>query len=333
MRILAIIGALLLGALLIFVGAFGARWFGSSDAPAPEPVVSPPAAEAGVPDALDLRTVRELLLVVDAARRAEILGSPERFAQFVDQETLNQAVLRAAYANGADENEAIGVLMERAGQRVLAEAYLNQVVRVNLDPAFPTDDQVREAYDNNPDAFRLPERMHLWQIFVPLPETATEAERKSAWALAEDLAERLRKGKADFAALAREHSAHEASRVSEGYMGLVRVPELLPAIAEAAAALAEGEISVPIASASGLHIIRKGATVEPEVIDFEKVRDNVRQRLRREAALKLRQAALEKIAEEFPVSAPRSDLETWRTRLQADLPAVAVPPPPAAPDA
>lgn len=324
MRILAIIGALLLGALLIFVGAFGARWFGAADLPSPEPVVAPTRAEAP-PDTLDLAAMRELLMVVDAGRRGEILASPEAFARFVEQEVQNQAVLRAAYANGADENEAIGVLMERAGQRVLAEAYLNRVVQLNLDPAFPTDEQVREAYDNNPDAFRLPERMHLWQIFVPLPSDAPEAERAAAWALAEDLSAQLRAGKAEFAALAKAHSAHEASRVNEGYMGLVRVPDLLPAIAEAAAKLEPDEVSPPIASASGLHIIRRGASVESEAIDFEKVKDNIRQRLRREAALKLRQAAVEKISDEFPVSAPESDVEAWRETLRAELPAVAAP--------
>ena len=329
MRILAIIGAVLLGALLIFVGAFGARWFASSVNGAGPPVVEPVLSiEAGgadaIPTTLNLDSIRELLAVIDVNRRGKILDSAETFEQFVHQETRNQAVLTAAFANGADQNEAIGVLMERAAQRILAEAYLNQVVRLNLDPGFPTDEQVREAYENNRDAFRVPERMHLWQIFMPLKDGASDNDFKAAWKLADRIAADLRKGKADFAALAKKHSGHEASRVNDGYMGLIKVAELLPAIAEAANKLEINGISQPIATETGLHIIRKGATVAEELVDFESVKNNIRQRVRREAAQKVRQAAVEKISQEFPVSAPKSDLESWRATLVEEAKAVVV---------
>ena len=98
-------------------------------------------------------------------------------------------------------------------------------------------------------------------------------------------------------------------------MGLVKVAELLPAIAEASSKLGIDGISQPIATATGLHIIRKGATVAAELLAFERVKNNIRQRLRREAAQKVRQAAVEKISQEFPVSAPKSDLESWRATL------------------
>ena len=268
-----------------------------------------------IPTTLNLKLIRELLAVIDVNRRGKILDSAETFDQFVHQETLNQAVLTAAFANGADQNEAIGVLMARAAHRILAEAYLNQVVRLNLDRGFPTDDQVREAYDNNTDAFRIPERIHLWQIFMPLADGASDDDFKAAWKLVDRIAADLRTGKANFAAMAKKHSGHEASRVNDGYMGLVKVAELLPAIAEASSKLGIDGISQPIATATGLHIIRKGATVAAELLAFERVKNNIRQRLRREAAQKVRQAAVEKISQEFPVSAPKSDLESWRATL------------------
>jgi parvulin-like peptidyl-prolyl isomerase len=330
LRILAIIGAVLLGALLIFVGAFGARWFmlpeNGGGTPAVEPVASNAAGGAdSVPTTLDLESIRELLAVIDANRRRQILDSRETFEQFVRQETVNQSVLTAAYANGANENEAIGVLMERAARRILAEAYLNQVVRLNLDPGFPSDEQVREAYENNQDAFRVPERMHLWQIFIPLENGASDDDIKAAWKLADRIAADLRAGKADFAAMAKEHSGHEASRVNDGYMGLIKVAELLPAVAEAAQKLEVNGISPPIATETGLHILRKGATVASELVDFDSVRGTIRERLQREAAQKVRQAAVQKISEEFPVSAPESDLESWRGSLLEEVAAPVVP--------
>ena len=115
--------------------------------------------------------------MIEPARRREILATDENFSRFVEQERLSQSVLAAAYANGADASAEMSTLMERAAQRVLAEAYLSQVVRSNLDPAFPTEEQVREAFDKNAELFRVPERIHLWQIFVPLPAEADDAAR------------------------------------------------------------------------------------------------------------------------------------------------------------
>lgn len=324
MRLLAIVGAVLLGALLIIVGALGARWLAppASDPAAPvelrAPADAPADNRAGFAAAIDRKTIGELLAVLGAQQRAQILESPELFERFVRQETVNQSVLAAAYANGAEDNEAIRVLMQRAGQRVLAEAYLNQVVRQNLDADFPSPEQVREAYDRNPDAFRVPRRVHLWQIYLPLPADADETTRKATWALAERISKELRAGKASFEAMAKEHSAHQASRVNDGYMGLIRFDELLPPIAEAADKLDENGVSAPIASETGLHIIRRGKVIDAEMLGFDAVREQVRERLRREAAVKLRQAAVEKIAEAYPVAMPDGDLEAWRAGLSAD---------------
>jgi parvulin-like peptidyl-prolyl isomerase len=333
--------ALVIGALLLLIGALGQRYLATpgsappaKESPAHSDKPTPSDGQAGrSAPALDARLLGEVLSIIDAPRRNEILNSADVFKQFVHQETLNQAVLKAAYANKADENGQIKTVMERAAQRVLVESYLNQVVRVNLDPKFPSDSQVREAYDKNPDAFRVPERVHLWQIFIPLGPSAADKEVKAAWARANRVSDELRSGKGDFAALAKQYSAHEASRVNDGYMGLLKSADLLPPIAEALKKLKAGQVSEPIASESGLHILKRGATVEAEMLDFERVREQLRARMVQEAMAKVRQAAIEKIEKEYPVEAPaEAALESWRQDLiKQAAPAAAATPPAARP--
>jgi parvulin-like peptidyl-prolyl isomerase len=332
--------ALLLGAVLIIAGAVGQRYLvmpGLSPAdstPATQPADgsstgATSAAKPAAATALDARLLGEVLSIVDAPRRSEILNSADVFKQFVQQETLNQAVLKAAYTNKADDNPQIRTVMERAGQRVLVESYLNQVVRVNLDSKFPSEEQVREAYDKNPDAFRVPERVHLWQIFIPLDPAADDTRVKAAWARANRVSDELRGGKGDFAALAKRDSGHEASRVNDGYMGLLKSADLLPPIAEALKKLRPGQVSEPIASESGLHILKRGATVDAEMLDFERVREQLRSRMVQEAMAKVRQAAIDKIEKEYPVEAPSVEvLENWRQDLikQATPPVTNAPP-------
>jgi peptidylprolyl isomerase len=319
LRLIAVFGAVICGALLLALGAAGSRWLMPPPA-SPQAVGGGPVAESAERTAvspLEAATLGELLAVVDAPRREQILSSAEQFATFVRQETRNRAVLTAAYANQAERNPQLKVLMERAGQQVLAEAYLNQVVRVNLDPKFPSDAQVREAYDKNPEAFRVPERVHLWQIFFALGADASDEVRKEAWAQADRVASTLQRRPGEFATLAKQHSEHPASRVSDGYMGLLKVSDLLAPIAQAVQGLDIGEVSEPIATESGLHIVKRGQTVAAEMLAFEHVRDQLRRRLLQEAAQKVRQVAVEKIEQEFPLPAPDDKtLESWREQLK-----------------
>jgi parvulin-like peptidyl-prolyl isomerase len=339
---LSIPAALLLGAALLVVGALAQRWLLApgqtltAAAKSAAQAAKKPTSDATAPaaTAIDAETLAAVLGIVDTAQRKEILASAELFKQFAQQETLNQAVLKAATANKADENPQIKTVMERAGQRVLVEAYLNQVVRVNLDPKFPSDAQVREAYDKNPDAFRTPERIHLWQIFIPLDAGAGDKDVKVAWERANRLSADLRSGNGDFTALAKQYSGHEASRVNDGYMGLLKSAELLPPIAEALKKLKPGVVSEPIASETGLHILKRGATVAAEMLSFERVAEQLRLRMVQEANATVRQAAIEKIEKEYPFAMPSSDaLESWRQDLaKQSPPALADPPPaPAAP--
>ena len=340
MKNLSIPAALLLGASLVVVGALAQRWLLTTVEPgsaAPKSTVEATKTNAAggktpATGSIDSEALGAVLGIVDAAQRQEILGSTELFKQFAQQETLNQAVLKAATANKADANPLIKTIMERAAQRVLVEAYLNQVVRVNLDPKFPSDTQLREAYDKNPDAFRTPERVHLWQIFIPLDAGAADKDVKLAWERANRVSAELRNGDDDFAALAKQYSGHEASRINDGYMGLLKSAELLPPIAEALKKLKPGAVSEPIASETGLHVLKRGATVAAEMLSFERVAEQLRARMVQEANAKVRQAAMEKIEKEYPVAGPSAEaLETWRQELLRQSTAAPATSPPADP--
>ncbi len=331
MRILAIIGVLLMGALLIIVGAGGAMWYAKrvappdaaangaagSSVPVPAATENPAPAKSGA-DEIKQETVRQLLALVDAERRAAILDSQEVFEKFVEQEKANQAVLAAAYANGADRNDAVATLMLRASQKVLAEAYLTQVVRRNLDADFPSEEQTSEFYEANKASFRLPDRVHLWQVFIPAAAESSDQAKKNAAALAAQVSANLRKGKIGFAAAAAKYSKHVQSRVNDGYMGLLKMDDLLPEVRAAVEKLKSEAVSTPIQSDAGLHILKRGELVAGTQLEYAAVQQRVTTQLRREAANRVRQAAVKKIVETFPVQADDSRLGDWRARLQSE---------------
>ena len=88
-------------------------------------------------------------------------------------------------------------------------------------------------------------------------------------AAAEEIRGRLEAGE-DFAALARANSIDEETRALGGDMGTIAHGQLnLPALDRALFNLETGEISEPIRTSEGFHIVQVREKIEPSMDDFE----------------------------------------------------------------
>jgi peptidyl-prolyl cis-trans isomerase D len=136
-----------------------------------------------------------------------------------------------------------------------------QVNYVVLDPELMiadnevtvTEEDLRRYYDEHIEDFRQPETAEVTMVQVSRQPSPGD----SAAALAE--IERLRDellGGADFAELASEHSADPASAVEGGDLGWFNRGQMTPVFEETAFALEPDEISEPILTNFGYHIIK-----------------------------------------------------------------------------
>jgi peptidyl-prolyl cis-trans isomerase SurA len=97
-------------------------------------------------------------------------------------------------------------------------------------------------------------RLHLAQILLAVPESATDAEVAQRQALARQIAERARQGE-DFGALARQFS-EGPERANGGQMG-VRPADRYPTLfIEATAGLKRGAVTAPLRSGAGFHVLQ-----------------------------------------------------------------------------
>ncbi|MGD9601110.1 MAG: peptidyl-prolyl cis-trans isomerase [Gammaproteobacteria bacterium] len=277
----------------------------------------PSATVMAPPQALTQDAIEALLQGAEPAERARLLASDEAFAEFVEQEARNQAIVRSAYAKALDADPAVAVLMRRAGQRVLAEAHLREIIAAQGAALAPTPEQARAYYEAHPDEFRLPERVHLWQIFLP---ATSSTERQNAQALGRQLLEKLLAGEADLATLAARHSGHPQSRLNGGYMGLIPLPDLKPEIRQAVENIAPGELSGPVETADGFHVIRRGEAVPGTHLPFEESAPRIETFLRRQALAEARAAAVARAVEEHPVTFDTANLPAWRSALRQKFP-------------
>jgi parvulin-like peptidyl-prolyl isomerase len=118
-----------------------------------------------------------------------------------------------------------------------------------------TEDECRRFYDSHPENFFVPEHLHVSHLFLAAPpETAPEVVEGKRTVI-EALSVRLAVGE-DFATLAAENSEDEATKLRGGDLGYFSATRMPPDCVEAAVKLRPGEISKPIRTRLGFHILK-----------------------------------------------------------------------------
>ena len=119
----------------------------------------------------------------------------------------------------------------------------------------PTEAQMRQTYEAEAARYVTPAKRRISHILISLPSQAKAEEVQAAKARAEDLLKQIRSG-ADFAALAKKNSGDTASANKGGDLGEVAPGVLPPELEAAAAALKQGEVSEPIRTSFGYHLVK-----------------------------------------------------------------------------
>ncbi|WP_420635280.1 peptidyl-prolyl cis-trans isomerase [Candidatus Palauibacter sp.] len=132
-------------------------------------------------------------------------------------------------------------------------------VRVNPAQLVPdsavsvSDDEIRDIYDERVDELVRPASARANMVSVslrPSPADSLQARERAA-----ALAERVRAGE-DFATVAMAESADSISGAQGGFMGKRPATAFDPRLAEAAAAVPDGEVTDPVETPFGLHVLQ-----------------------------------------------------------------------------
>ena len=169
-------------------------------------------------------------------------------------------------------------------------AAVKQAVNVN-------EQELHTYYEQNAATFGAPEERRASHILIIAPKDAPAAERDKAKASADALLGQLRQAPATFADVARKSSQDDTSAANGGDLGsFQRNKGIDPAIAQAAFGLAKvGDISDVVESEFGYHIVQVTAIKPAAVPPFEKMRAQLEEQFRNQAA----QKQFSEMAEEF----------------------------------
>ncbi len=141
---------------------------------------------------------------------------------------------------------------EGEGRRALYALFDDKAVekRVQL-----TDAEVQAYYDANKAQFESPEQRRARHVLINVDADAPAAQVEAAKAQAQDISVRA-KGGEDFAKLAAQYSGDTGSKVRGGDLGFFPRGQMVPEFDEAAFSLPIGQVSAPVRTEFGFHVIK-----------------------------------------------------------------------------
>jgi len=133
-----------------------------------------------------------------------------------------------------------------------------------------TDDKLKAFYEEQKDQYTTPERRKISHILFAINDKVDEKT-----ALEKALKAQKELANKDFAAVAAEVSDDQLTAKTGGDLGLFNAGVMEKSFEDAASALKLGEVSNPVKSAFGYHLIKVTELVPGEIKPFESVKNEV----------------------------------------------------------
>jgi parvulin-like peptidyl-prolyl isomerase len=135
-------------------------------------------------------------------------------------------------------------------------------------------EEVRSYYTTAQEEFTTPGQYHLRQILLKPQDGESNTD---VWVRAETLVQQLQDG-TDFSELAQEHSEGTES-ILGGDLGFMRKNELLGPLARALEGMNIGDVSQPVETELGIHILTLEEITPGEPLPFDEVKDAIKSKL------------------------------------------------------
>jgi peptidyl-prolyl cis-trans isomerase C len=211
---------------------------------------------------------------VPPALRTEFAANSERVSKVMNSLLENKTLAVEARALGLDKDPEVQARIAALTDRVLAQARNEQIER-EAEAAFERrrDEYVgvaREYYLTEKAKYTTPEQVNVTHILIRTDKHSKEEALK----LAQEVRALVVADGADFGALARKYSEDASVKSNGGNIGWIVARQVDNSFWAGAVALQkQGDISEPILSSFGYHIIRLDGKKAAELLPFEKVRE------------------------------------------------------------
>lgn len=232
------------------------------------------------------RTVAERLVLITEQQRevTRALVSPERFVASVK---LEDDAAKKYYDTRQDEFR----IPEQVRVDYVALTLESLLGQLQVDAA-----EVKKFYDANQRQFGVPETRQASHILITAEKSASDEAKQKARVRAEQIHSELKKNPASFAELAKKHSQDPGSAAKGGELGSFGRGSMVKSFDDAVFSMKAGEISSPVESEFGYHIIRVTGITSGQIRSFEQARPDIEKELKKQRAVRVYAETAEKFS-------------------------------------
>lgn len=191
----------------------------------------------------------------------------------IDPEEVNKGMKRWMRENGgkkAIEKAKHPAIKDRDDLRreILAQLRYNRLLEDESSCDIPTEDEAREYYDNRPDLFTSEEMVSASHI---LKKASSDEEFENAEKEILSIRDRLLGGE-DFVKCVQEESDDGGN---DGNLGTFGKGRMVPEFEEAAFSLEPDQLSEPVKTQFGWHVIKLHEKHEPKLTPFDELKEKI----------------------------------------------------------
>lgn len=209
------------------------------------------------------------LMRIPSEHRAEVLASKTRIAKLLENLLVNKTLAAQARNAGIDREPAMGKQIELAADKLLAQEQINRVTKAIVVPNF--DARARELYQVDIGKYTLPAKVHVSHILVDTKNRTPE----EALQRIKHVREQAVGGK-KFEELALEYSDDPSAKENKGDLGFFEEGKMVKPFSDAAFAISvPGDISEPVKTVFGFHIILLHEKQPKLVRSFDDVKEKI----------------------------------------------------------
>ncbi|MTE00994.1 peptidylprolyl isomerase [Paracoccus sp. YIM 132242] len=221
-------------------------------------------------------TLGEMIVMKEAASQDPQMAAMGDGALY--EIMLDQLIQQTAVAAAGKENAGVRAQLEIQRRNTLAAAAIAEVTK-----AQPTDAEIQAAYDGLFASAEPPTEYSAAHILVDTEEKARDIKAQLD-------------GGADFGTLAEQNSTGP-SGPNKGDLGWFSADQMVKPFADAVAGMEKGQVSDPVQTEFGWHVIKLNDTRMREAPKLEDVRDQISQMVLRDKV----QAEIERLTGEATV--------------------------------
>ena len=237
---------------------------------------------------------KELQGMPEAVREA-FLQDSSQFMRFLEDMANKEALYQEAVKKGIDKDSALQKKLEYYKKitiiQMLLEKELSQKVKVS-------DSEIKEYYKKNMGELASPEEIRLSHIM-----TKSEAAIKRAQ-------ERIKNGE-DFAKVAKELSEDKQSAAQGGDIGSFEHGKMPPEFNNAVKTLKKGDMSQPVKTEFGYHIIKVTDRKKGTIADLSNIKEDIRRVLLQDKQKEILDKYLQDIKKMYKVEINKAEVDKY----------------------